>query len=351
VRDAHSGREVIVTTRRASWLLLQPVETAVGYVLAHAARLSRRRVGLALVYHRVADPQGDPERELVPAYGARLFESHLRRLKACYRVVPASELLPIAIARRRGQRFPVAVTFDDDLRSHVEAAMPALRRHGLPATFFLCGASLHGPHRFWWERLQAAADSGAAVESLLPADAAAPRDAPAGAIHAVGSAIEELAPDERAAVARRLESQLGPDPGDSGIRAEDARTLAAAGLEIGFHTLRHEPLPQLDERALAEAMSDGRAALSEVAGSELTVISYPHGKADERVAAAARSAGYAFGFTTSGEKVRPGDDPLLLGRLYPTFGSPGRFALQVALALIARSSRLARAMSPGSVVG
>ena len=123
-------------------------------------RWSKRRVGLALCYHRISDPQGDPERELVPPLGIKGFEAHVRYLNRHCRLVRASELLEAARERRRGEPFPVAITFDDDLPSHVQGAMPVLERHGAPATFFLCGASLERPFAFWWERLQRAWDRG-----------------------------------------------------------------------------------------------------------------------------------------------------------------------------------------------
>ena len=85
------------------------------FLLRVILRLSARRAGLALVYHRIGDPPGDPDRELVPARGTAQFESELRHLKKRYRVVPASRLLEAAAARRRGERFPVSITFDDDL--------------------------------------------------------------------------------------------------------------------------------------------------------------------------------------------------------------------------------------------
>ncbi len=132
-------------------------------------RLSGRRAGLALVYHKLGDPPGDPRRELVPALSPRLFEAQLGHLARLYRVVPCRELQEAVAARRRGQRFPVAITFDDDLASHAGHALPALRAAGLPATFFLSGASLESPHRFWWERLQAAVDGGRDVSVLAEA--------------------------------------------------------------------------------------------------------------------------------------------------------------------------------------
>ena len=57
-------------------------------------RWSSKRAGLALCYHAVGDPAGDPERELVPPLGTRTFEAQLRHLRARYRLVRASARPP-----------------------------------------------------------------------------------------------------------------------------------------------------------------------------------------------------------------------------------------------------------------
>jgi peptidoglycan/xylan/chitin deacetylase (PgdA/CDA1 family) len=287
---------------------------AAATLLAYGFRLSGRRRGLALVYHALAEQQGDPARELVPAHAVALFEAQVRHLEARYRVVPAHDLLPAVAARRRGGRLPVSITFDDDLASHLEHAAPALERLGLPATFFLTGASLDAPFAFWWQRLQAAADRGL--------------DIGATGIHERAAAIEAMPFEERARVAEALPADLG----EHALNREGVRTLAGSGFEIGFHTLRHDRLPDLDDAALDRALRDGRAELEAVAGP-VTTIAYPHGKADARVARAARTAGFDVGFTGRYEPATDGTDPYLVGRVEPSFGTVADFAVQLAGAL------------------
>jgi peptidoglycan/xylan/chitin deacetylase (PgdA/CDA1 family) len=299
--------------------------------LARYARLraSALRAGLVLIYHKLGDAPGDPERELVPALDAGLFEAHLGHLASRYRVVPAAEIRDAASARLRGERFPAAISFDDDLASHAALALPALRRAGLPATFFLSGASLEEPHRFWWERLQAAADQRVDLAAAL-----GPSVRPDGdGIHAWAFAIESSAADERGRAAAALEERVGPDPPESGMRSGDVLALVRAGLDVGFHTLRHDRLPLLDDRELTAAMREGREELERVVGRPVRSISYPHGKADGRVAAAAREAGYYWGFTGAAEAVTPASDPLLLRRVEVEQSSPGGFARQLVATL------------------
>ena len=122
-------------------------------------RASPARVAGALVYHRTdhTPPSGE---QIVPAITAATLERHVRHLRRSYLLVPASQLHGAMLARRRGRPIPIAVTFDDDLASHLEVAAPLLRRLACPATFFLTGAGLDRAHGFWWQRLQAAADRG-----------------------------------------------------------------------------------------------------------------------------------------------------------------------------------------------
>ena len=305
------------------------------YLAAEVGRWSDRRAGVVLAYHRVGDPQGDPVHELVPALGTSLFEAQVRYLGTRYRVVPASDVYDAARTRRRGERFPVAITFDDDLPSHASTAAPILERAGLPATFFLCGASLEAPHTFWWERLQMAVDNGrspAAVASTV-LEKEDPRYTDPWAIHELGRDIQAIEHPKRDAVAEQLLSLSGPPPNGAGLRGEAVRSLATRGFEIGFHTFRHDWLPGLDDDALARAMHDGRARLEAAAGRPVTTIAYPHGGSDARVAAAASAAGYSVGFKTASEAIGAQTDRMLIGRVEPSFESLGHFAYQVAVAL------------------
>lgn len=322
------GRSLRRVLRPVIALAGRPVAALVERVL----RLSARQVGIALIYHSVDPVQGDLERQIVPPHGAELFEAQVRHLKRRYRVVAADELPAIVKARRRGERFPVAITFDDDLQCHTDVVLPILVRAGATATFFLTGSSLESPLALWWERLQRAFDSDLDLPELQTVRASSSRAR--RSIHEIGRDVERMSPPDREAFSATLAEKLGPDPPESGLRTEGVRTLVAAEMSIGFHTARHDPLPTLDDDALSRAMTVGRDELETVVGRKLNVIAYPHGHVDSRVVAAARSAGFDFGYTTRVEPVRPDSEPLLLGRLGPSYRSTGHFALQLVRCLL-----------------
>jgi peptidoglycan/xylan/chitin deacetylase (PgdA/CDA1 family) len=289
--------------------------------------VSPRRAGVALVYHRLAERTGSPERELVPAHGTDLFDAQLRSLGRAFRPVRAEDLLHAVGTRRRGERFPVSITFDDDLQSHVRFALPALQRHGLHATFFLTGATLHAPSPPWWERLQAVVDEDPRrLRKLFEAVGVGATEG--GSLHELARQVELLEPSARAQFAATL-PETARAPAETGLQSDDVRALVAAGMTIGFHTRRHDRLTSLDEPTIAVELTDGRVELESVTGTQLALVAYPHGHADDKVASAARRAGFVQGFTGGAKAVGPGDDPLLLGRVSPTHRSAHALVLQL----------------------
>jgi peptidoglycan/xylan/chitin deacetylase (PgdA/CDA1 family) len=311
-------------------------------MMCRLARTSSTRAGIAVVYHRVGGKGGDSRLEILAAVSGDSFARQLRQLRRHYRLVPASELLDAVRRRRRWQRFPASVTFDDDLAGHLQHALPALERAGVPATFFLGGTSLNGPNRFWWEDLQRAVDDRLVEPDALPhvaaGDVLAALERSPKAIFRVAAAIERLDPPARAETAAALRAAAGPPAADEGLRAAGIKALVGGGAEVGFHTLRHHLLPTLSDAELEEAMSEGRNELAATAGVPLDVISYPHGRADDRVAAAARAAGFKHGFVTARTAVTAETNPLLIPRIPPAL-SPGKTALRFARAVASSRRR------------
>jgi peptidoglycan/xylan/chitin deacetylase (PgdA/CDA1 family) len=274
-----------------------------GRIAYHTA--SARRLGLVLLYHRVGDRDGDPRRELVPAVGLERFLRQLRWARRLFRPVAAADILAATRSRRRWQRIPLAITFDDEWSTHTTLALPALRAHGLRATFFLTGAQLDGPSPFWWESLQEAADRGEPTRAILAGNDIFEQAARATA----------ALPADRDAVTSAL-AALAPAPPASSMPADDIRQLAAEQ-DIGFHTLRHDRLDRLTEAQLSAALRDGRERLEQLVGRPLNLLAYPHGGAGAREARAAERAGFSFAFTTRSTACESDTDPLLIARVEP----------------------------------
>ena len=299
-----------------------------------AARLERRVRessairGAAIVLHSVGPRSGDRKLEIDPPLGGDALDRAVGHLSRRYLLVTATELPAAARARGRGQPVPVALTFDDDLPSHLEHALPVLRRHGAVATAFLCGA----PSPFWWQLLQVAIDRRLVAPDGLPplppelVESALERRP--RAIGRLAQAVERLPPGDRDAIERELGDAV-PDGVEPPLGAEGAAALAQAGWELGAHTPRHYLLTGLDDGALARELERGPDA----AGALPRTLAYPHGKASEREARAASAAGYEAAYTGRAEVFTAETDPHLIGRLQPDPRTLGTFALELARAL------------------
>jgi len=297
------------------------VKSLVWWPVFLALRCSSRQAGLILLYHDVGDRDGDADAELVPPISQGRFARQIAHLRRLYRVVELQELQAATASRRRWQPFPVAITFDDDLGHHVTRALPVLREAGVPATFFLCGSFLDEPRDFWWQRLQRAVDNGADIGHLVGS----------GTIHVQGQLMEGLSPAQRDAAAESIGSLAVPVPESELLTAEGARQLP----HIGFHTLRHDPLTQLDDEQLDIALSEGRQGLAEIAGHPVDTIAYPHGQFDARVLQAVRDQKFSIGVTSEQQAVTPYADPLALGRYVPSVdASTGEFAFGLVYTLL-----------------
>ena len=255
-------------------------------------------------------------RSFVPPHEAGLFEGQLRHVVRHYEVVPADRLLEAVVARRRGQRFPVAITFDDDLAS---ATRRSRRRS--------CAASVREGHLLPRWRVARPA----VLVPLRAASAGVGRAGarPHGVGHRDGHRLDVAAANSAwpwrtclprsETAAERLLAQAGPDPEDGGHPARGgARAWSDAGMTVGFHTFAtRRPHGAVRTRSSPTRWRRGRASSPRLPGAPVDVIGYPHGRGDERVAAPRVPP-------DSASATRPAASPSRLHRTRCSLGGSGR---------------------------
>jgi peptidoglycan/xylan/chitin deacetylase (PgdA/CDA1 family) len=233
---------------------------------------------LALAYHGVNQiAPQDNAMDLVMA--PELLEGHVRLLQRLgYRFATAEEVLDGGRPQARGT---AVLTFDDGWLDAVTVVAPLLARLGVRATFYV-NPGLWG-----------------AAHQLVTGDAG------------------------------RL------------MTADDARALAAAGMELGAHSMRHDDLRTLGDAELAADLADCKAAVEAVSGRPCRTLAYPFGAYDERVRAAAQAAGYELAWAWLPGPWEPFAAPRLPG---PT--RPGVSRLALKMLGIRRPQRVGAAPAP-----
>lgn len=225
----------------------------------------------------------------------------------------------------RPRRPLLALTFDDGQRDNSVHARPVLDRAGIRATFFVPVEAVDRDAPLWHDRLGFAvlgllrADRAAAARLL--ADAGLAGGGPAAEDRAVAADAvrrsKRLSEADRRAVIDRLEGAAGGPsrPAWDGIMGwDELRGLAAAGHEVGSHTLSHPLLPGLDAAQLEREVAGSRERIRSALGTPCESFCYPNGDEDGRVVEAVRRAGYRQAVVTAWGQNGRDADPLRLRR-------------------------------------
>jgi peptidoglycan/xylan/chitin deacetylase (PgdA/CDA1 family) len=319
--------------------------------LGHVDELLRRRRpwrGVLVVnYHRIA-PLDDPpiNRDLWSAT-PEAFEAQMRFLARHCEVIAPEELQPRLAARRP----TVLVTFDDGYRDCAQYALPVLRAHGVPATFFLTTGFLDRRATAWWDEI--AWMLAHSPHPRLPGDpwlgdGLVVAGARADATRHVVDRYTALPWEQREQFLDHLAEVTGSgrrpraDQDGDWLSWEDARALARAGMAIGGHTVNHPILASLPPRVQQEEVGASLDRLEQELGRRPSLFSYPVGRRDSFDAAsraALRDNGVQLGFSNYGGMVRPARwDPLDVPRtnVWRTMSLRRFRALTAASPLLAR---------------
>jgi peptidoglycan/xylan/chitin deacetylase (PgdA/CDA1 family) len=127
------------------------------------------------------------------------------------------------------------LTFDDGYQDFIPHALPVLQRYGYTATLFILAGRLGGNNE--WSR---------------------------------------------------------PGPDKALLTADEVKQIAAAGMEIGSHGLKHISLLKADDATLTAETVRSREILQQLLSRDIPGFCYPYGYLDARVVEAARAAGYDY---------------------------------------------------------
>jgi peptidoglycan/xylan/chitin deacetylase (PgdA/CDA1 family) len=233
----------------------------------------------------------------------------------------------------------LVLTFDDGYRNNIREALPVLRKHGAPATFFVATGFVGNGRSYWIDRLdyalQAAPDEARRFEaSGLDFDLRGGSRAELAngyrqlrlAVKARIESDEEmlevmhtLAESLEEAAGTSIEDVIGDDPFASVASWNELGKVAHDGVLIGSHTVDHLRLDGVDEHSMAGQLRYSKAEIEQRLGIECAFFCYPNGNFDAQVVAKTREAGYRAAVTTQRGLNAVGDDVYTLKRYgFPT---------------------------------
>jgi peptidoglycan/xylan/chitin deacetylase (PgdA/CDA1 family) len=238
------------------WVFVGVLAALAAKVATVVWRQSRRPRALCLMYHRLAGRrecermiQGVNRHYTVPVEELENQISYLKN--EGFRFLTAEEASRFARRKQKLEQPAVLLTFDDGCVSVFEAALPVLRRHGVPATAFITTD-------------------------------------PAAYVFGYGQ--------------RRMSD-------------DELRALDKAGVHCESHGVTHRPLLQLTEEEVRAELITSKSELQEVLRREVKFLSAPGNWMDGRVARLAKQAGYEAIWVSEPGAVRAGSNPLRLPRV------------------------------------
>ena len=135
----------------------------------------------------------------------------------------------------------VALSFDDGLDDNHAVLLPILREYGIPATVYVMTGYIGRPYPW---------------------------------------------------IAAEVDVRL--------MTEDELRELAAAGVELGAHTVSHPDLAELDHAECLREMVESRAAVERISGAPVRTFAYPFCRYGDAAVAAARDAGFDAAVTCHG---------------------------------------------------
>lgn len=255
-----------------------------------------------LAFHRVPDPAAF-DRQLAMLSKRVTFVSEAQVREAAH---GGSPLPPKA----------VWVTFDDGDPTVVSNGLPALARHGVPATIYVCPGLIESGSAPWWDIVTGAGEHG--------------HGADLGRGHLVGSplvtALKKIPDEQRRQVVDDLRRHAG-SAADEG-RAITVRALEQwvdAGCTVGNHTWDHPCLDQCTPAEQADQIERAHRWVEAFRPDHRPTFAYPNGDRTDDAEAVLVALGYDLALLFDHALAAPGDPPLRMSRLrLDTTSSPRR---------------------------
>lgn len=265
-----------------------------------------------LTYHHIEQPDAsypfDPD---VADATTELFDQQMAWVAANFAVVRLRDLAAAARGQAPLPNNAALITFDDAYKSCVTRALPILRRHQLPATFFVPTMYVDERKIYWWEQIARMLHErqGTAFTLTYPTTRRFIANATGR------QALLRVVKDSHNLDLTRLLSELA-----SALRLEwtptyerrladelimtwdDIRTLRDAGMDVGSHSVTHRVLQQIPMGEVELELRTSKRRIEAELGQPIDAIAYPTGRGlgrDHGLRQAVRSAGYALGFANA----------------------------------------------------
>jgi len=284
-----------------------------------------------LTYHSIAEHARPGFDDGVVDATPSQFEEQLEFVARHFSVIGMADVIAAVDTGAALPRNPLLITFDDGYLTCFTAALPALQRHGLKATFFIATDYIERRRMYWWDRINYLIHHSTRDEITLDYPtrlelSTKTRDATCKTLINIvkqthGLNVDQFLADLTEATGVEWNDTIERELAEEMIMTWDqVRELRAAGMDVQSHTRRHRVLQTLTADELRDELQGSREDLERELDEPIRALAYPVGRDIAHIPEirnAVRDAGYTVGFSNaSGVNYRMSSvDPFGIRRL------------------------------------
>lgn len=210
------------------------------------------------------------------------FEKQMKFLSKNNYVVPLKEI--------KNKKNSIAITFDDTFKNVCDVALPILKKYNLPATFFISTGFVGKKRNFWVDKLEKYVNFTTIKKSKLVFKSkkflinTENNKNKIKTTNLLKKFLKTQKPKIRDALLKKLKKILNPK---KIIFAKNYKTLnwndvkklhSPPFYEVGGHTVNHEILSYLDNKAMKYEIKECLKQLRTRIDNKIDLFSYPEGQ-------------------------------------------------------------------------
>ncbi|MDT0603811.1 polysaccharide deacetylase family protein [Thalassotalea castellviae] len=239
-------------------------------------------------YHRIGKTIDCKFDHAIFSCSTEAFDNHIKILKESFQIINTIELTRLIEQKQIMNNRYALITFDDGYEDNYTNAFPILKKHNVPAIFYVATDFVDSNHIPWWDEIAFLIRQSAGQEYQLIGTNQVYNLAPENinqTIQRIMSAakqltthtIDEVLQDVRMQCFKAHES-LHNNQVKLFMTWKQVKQLADQGMEIGSHTISHRILSQLDKQEQSKEIIESKLIIEQQIEKNVNSIAYPVGR-------------------------------------------------------------------------
>jgi len=235
-------------------------------------------------FHRIGNANDADFDPCVYSCTAESLEQYLVFFKSNFKVINIEQLCGILDKGEPINEKLALITFDDGYRDNFDLAYPLLKKHNIPASFFITTSLIESDCVPWWDEIAwHIKQCGGQSIKLSPWDDSIIIDNPVS-IHAIRAILKRIKStpkliEQQLQELRAISNKEVPKDLSNNLFMDwtQLKTLSQDGIDIGAHSHTHRVLSSLSEEELIFELSESKKLLENNLKKQIKSVSYPVG--------------------------------------------------------------------------